>query len=155
MSLSIEQAASQLELHPADLIRILVELNRFSEDLQVAKSDLERVRSVGHLQVWWTPADNGDTLTLSQRLLRIMLDAGLVHPKHTRADNLFRGLRQEARPALRRVVNTLIREEVLHSQMGTQALMVGIHPNAVDDVRQFIKTGQGRVLSLCQQGSRT
>ena len=146
--LGVDHAARWLELHPFEVIRILAVAGELPRDLHLQSSDVERVRVLGGLEIWWEEeptVERGETQ--SRALLRVLvgklLARDLVEPRATRADNLFRGLSPEAQLLLRRSVNMLIRERFLLSRMAVSGLAISVRAGAVDDLRAYSARGVG------------
>lgn len=138
--LSVAQVARMLEIHPFDVVRILTVDQSLPADLRLDASLVERVRQRGGLETWWKaspviPAGEIPARVLGRLMVRQLLDRDLVHPRSTRADNLFRGLDPEAQVVLRRAVNALIREQFLTSHMAAEGLRVALHPTAAAQLR--------------------
>lgn len=154
--MSVEQVAKWLELHPFEIIRVLVADGSLPSDLKLDASNVERIRLAGGLETWWegapepTPGE-APTRGLVRGLLRKVLEKGYVEPRAVRADNLFRGLDSENQRALRRAVNALIREGVLSSSMSATGLTVAIAAAREADVRTFAVEGTGAVDHLWDQ----
>lgn len=154
--MSVEQVAKWLELHPFEIVRILVADGTLPSDLKLDANNVERVRVAGGLETWWDgpPAPSGaesPDRALVRAMLRRMLEKGNVEPKVVRADNLFRGLDIENQRILRRAVNALIREGVLASSMSAMGLTVAITAAREPDVRTFAVEGSGVVDRLWDQ----
>lgn len=154
--MSVEQVAKWLELHPFEIVRILVADGSLPSDLRLDAANVERVRAAGGLETWWEgpPAPiGGQTAAQSiiRQLLLKVLDREYVEPRAVRADNLFRGLDAEHQRGLRRAVNALIREGVLVSSMSATGLTLAIAAARAADVRQFAAEGTGPVAHLWDQ----
>lgn len=138
--LTVAGAARRLEIHPFDVVRLLVaDGDRLPADLRLGPDDLERVRARGGLEYWWeTPPlafpEEPPVRALVRAIVRRMMDRDLVDPHTTRADNLFRGLDPETQVQLRKAVNLLIRDQLLTSRMAEEGLTVGLHPAAMDQL---------------------
>jgi hypothetical protein len=154
--MTVEQVAKWLELHPFEIVRILVADGSLPADLRLDASNVERVRAAGGLETWWegpppvAPGQNAAQATVRQLLLKV-LDKQYVEPRTVRADNLFRGLDAEHQRGLRRAVNALIREGVLISSMSATGLTVAIAEARSADARQFAAEGTGPVSHLWDQ----
>lgn len=146
--MSLEQAARRLEIHPVEVIRILVRLDAFPANLRLDERDLERIRRAGGLRAFWEPGTTGEAMSLLQALLAKLLAEDLVDPAGTRADNLFRGLAAAVQPPLRRLVNHLIREGLLITRMGEQGLSVGLSKERLSELREFVETGRGVIAEV-------
>jgi hypothetical protein len=154
--MTIDQVAKVLELHPFEVVRILVADGTLPSDLRLSEGDVERVRARGGLETWWEgppPVAAGERAerTLVRALARQVVSRGWVEPKSTRADNLFRGLDSERQRVLRRSVNALIREGVLASHMTAMGLVVSARPASVEGLREFAERGTGAIDRLWDQ----
>ena len=148
--LSMDGAARRLDLHPFEVVRLLVADGSLPRDLRLDAIDVERVRRRGGLETWWDgppPVVAGEVRvrTLARVLVGRLIERDIVDPTTTRADNLFRGLDVDSQVALRRAVNVLIREDLLTSRMAAEGLKVGVVPGAVGPLRDFA-AGGGRLL---------
>ena len=154
--MSIEQVARWLEVHPFEIVRILVADGSLPPDLRLDAANAERVRLAGGLETWWegppvpSPGEHADR-TLVRALLQQMVERGCVTPKFVRADNLFRGLDADHQRVLRRAVNALIKNAVVHSAMSATGLTLAIDASKLPQVRQFALEGQGPVDRLWDQ----
>ena len=149
-------AARQLELHPFEVVRILVADGSLPSSLRLEPADLQRVRMCGGLETWWEAEpymEGAETMSraLIRGLLRRMVERGCIEPSATRADNLFRGLAKDHQASLRRSVNALIKEGVLFSQMTATGLTVGVRVSHLDDARAFALSGTGPLDRLWDQ----
>jgi len=154
--MSVEQVAKWLELHPFEIIRILVADGSLPSDLKLDAGNVERIRIAGGLETWWEGAPSTDegeapARALVRGLLKMVVEKGYVEPKSVRADNLFRGLDAESQRNLRRAVNALIREGVLASSMSATGLTVTIATGRDEEVRTFAAAGTGVVDRLWDQ----
>lgn len=138
--LSIATAARQLEVHPFDVVRLLVaESRRLPSDLRLSPEDLDHVRTRGGLEYWWEAPpmafpEEPFVRALVRAVVRRMMDRDLVDPHATRADNLFRGLDPQTQVQLRKAVNLLIRDQLFTSRMAAEGLMVALHPDAMEQL---------------------
>ncbi len=154
--LTVDGAARQLDLHPFDVIRLLVADGGLPKDLRLEAADVERARQGGGLETWWDGAppvepNEPRARTLARGLIARFVARDLVDPRTTRADNLFRGLDSDGQVMLRRAVNVLIKEQLLVSRMDAQGLRVGLVPASLGHLRDFA-AGEGRLLdSLWEQ----
>ncbi|MSQ00599.1 MAG: hypothetical protein EXR71_01740 [Myxococcales bacterium] len=154
--MSVEQVAKWLELHPFEIIRVLVADGTLPSDLRLDAAAVERVRVTGGLETWWNgaPTPQGNE-TLARALVRglmgLLLEKGYVEPNHVRADNLFRGLDADQQRALRRSVNALIRGGVFTSAMSSTGLTVAVATSREADARSFSTKGAGSIDRLWDQ----
>ena len=148
--MTVDQAARWLEVHPFDIVRLLVSDDQLPVDLRLDPFHVERVRVRGGLETWWEvvpTAVPGEprARTLARMLIAAMVERDVVEPRYTRADNLFRGLDGESQVVLRRAVNALIKEQLLSSRMAAEGLTVTIPGSAVQDLHRFAQ-GKSRLL---------
>jgi len=154
--LRVDQVARWLEIHPFEVLRVLVSADRLPPDLRLDANDVERVRELARLETWW----DGAGVPLSDAELVVELAKHLLArlpatTSHTRADNIFRGLDGHRQIFLRRVVNRLARMGYLDIVMTASGLTVSLRaenrpalsalaagPGAVEDlVRQSLVDG--------------
>ncbi len=150
---SIGKLAQELEMHPFDLLRVVVGENLLSADLRYGPTEASRVVHAAGLEAWWDVPPRrrpGETQgqALMQAVLGAMFSRGVIEPHSARADNLFRGLDPETRAAMRRVVNALIRAGVLTSSMTAKGLSVTIPAGTLESVRSFVEEGSGGVVEV-------
>jgi hypothetical protein len=154
--MSVEQVARWLELHPFEIVRILVADGSLPSDLKLDSANVERIRTAGGLETWWegppTPA-NGETAqhALVRAGVRELVQRGWVEPRHVRADNLFRGLEAEYQRVLRRAVNTMIREGFIVSSMSATGLTVAIAAARLTEARGFAEGAGGPIEKIWDQ----
>ncbi len=146
--MTIEQVARWLELTPFEIVRILVADGSLPSDLRLDSANVERIRVAGGLETWWegppapSPHEHAHK-ALVRALLNQVAQRGYVRPNFVRADNLFRGLDSEHQKVLRRAVNALIKEAVLHPQMSATGLTLALDESRLGQVRQFVSDGTG------------
>lgn len=148
--LGVADAARQLELHPFEVVRILVADGSLPAELRLDAAQLARVRAAGGLQTWWDgPAEplagEREERAGIRALLRKMIEQGAVEPKAARADNLFRGLDADRQHRLRGSVNSLIQHGILFSHMTATGLTIGVRAGELDEARAFAFDGTGRI----------
>ncbi len=154
--MSVEQVAKWLELHPFEIIRVLVADGSLPSDLKLDAGAVERVRVAGGLETWWNgaPAPQGNesaARALVRGLLGLLVEKGYIEPKHVRADNLFRGLDADQQRVLRRSVNALIRGGVFTSAMSSTGLTVAVATSREADAKAFVTKGTGPIDRLWDQ----
>lgn len=125
--LRIDQAARWLEIHPFEVLRVLVAADRLPADLRLDANDVERIRELAKLETWW----DGTGIPLSDPELVSALATQLLTrlpgaADRTRADNIFRGLDGHRQIFLRRVVNQLARIGYLDIVMTASGLSVSL-----------------------------
>lgn len=156
--LRVDQVARWLEIHPFEVVRVLVSADCLPADLRLDATDVERVRELARLETWWDGAgvplsDSELVVELGKHLLVRLPEASC----RTRADNIFRGLDGHRQIFLRRVVNRLARMGYLDIVMTASGLTVSLRAEnrpalaalstgsvAVEDlVRQSLVDGAG------------
>lgn len=147
---TVSSVAHQLDLHPFEVVRLLTAADALPRDLRLEAAHVERVRVTGGLETWWevpppTVAGEPRARTLARLMVGRMIERGVVSPRSTRADNLFRGLDPDAQIVLRRAANVLIKEQLLTSRMAAEGLVVGVAPASLSQLREFA-AGGGRLL---------
>lgn len=125
--LRVDQVARWLEIHPFEVLRVLVSADRLPADLRLDANDVERVRELAHLETWWDgagvpPSDGELVAELARQLLARLPEAS----SRTRSDNVFRGLDGHRQIFLRRVVNQLARMGYLDIVMTASGLTVSL-----------------------------
>lgn len=137
---SIGRVAQALELHPFEVLRILVTMQALPRDLHLRPEDVEHLAASGGLEVWWHGGRLADPRlrapdVLLQALAAQLLDRGVVDPDWTRADNLFRGLDGQSQAVVRRGVNAWIRSGAMGSRMSNRGLEVTVRRSGLDHMR--------------------
>ena len=150
---TLGQVGRSVEIHPLELIRVLVAENLLSSDLRFSAPDVARIEKVAGLETWWedlptTAGDESHGQILMRGVLRQMVHRNVLEPYATRADNLFRGLDPASRTVMRRVVNALIRESSLVTRMTGHGLVVTIPATSSESVRMFLERRSGALIDL-------
>lgn len=129
---SVNRVAAALDLHPFEVIRLVVAEGALPADLRLHPVDVARVVEAGGLETWWeeppgSPPPRAAELVplLAEELLR----REIVDPTWTRADNLYRGLGPAGQAVVRRAVNAWIRSGVLASRMSARGLELSVRPS--------------------------
>jgi hypothetical protein len=142
--LGLEEIAKLLEIHPSEVIRILVSLQAFPVSLKVERNMVETIKRAGKIEDWWSHRiEPTSRVELVRQTLAILIERSTS----TRADNLFRGL-PEMGGWLKKVVNLLILEGFLVTHMETLGLMVAIAENRKSEINDFIQQGTGKIAEL-------
>lgn len=154
--MSVEQVARWLELHPFEIVRILVADGSLPSDLRLDAGSVERVRVAGGLETWWdaAPAPEGNEpahRALVRALLGKLVAKGHGEANPVRADNLFRGLDADSQRALRRSVNALIRGGILTSAMSATGLTIALASGRDAELQAFCADGSGPIDRLWDQ----
>jgi len=142
--LSLVSAARQLEVHPFELVRILVACEALPEDLTLRPDALPNVSRMAGLERWW---DDGrlDQVDPLPRSVAVALCAKLsAHAAEapTRFDNVFRGMSAAHQPVARRVVQRLTQAGLLR----TTPTPTGMHLAIAEDQAPLVALiGQGEV----------
>lgn len=152
---SVGRVAAALELHPFEVIRVLVSEGDVPTDLRLRPGDVARVVEAGGLEAWWDPADpvalERSAAVLVPALARQLLERGVVEPAWTRADNLFRGLDPRAQAVVRRAVNAWIRAGAMGSRMSARGLELTVRPAGEPDLRGVAEGVPGSYAALLEE----
>jgi hypothetical protein len=125
--LTLQDLARWLELHPYDIVRILVAADALPDDLRFESGDVDRVRELGGIEAWWADAPAGaeDEAGLRAALVKQLNERGAFGDEGaTRFDNLLRGLGPDHQVAMRRVAQQLIKEHHLVTRPTATGLQV-------------------------------
>lgn len=142
----LHAAASALVVHPFEVVRLLVISGADTTSLSTTDADLDKLRTFGQLETWWTgPGDLPEDDNARRRVVRGMLDAmvqrELVGQSTTRLDNLWRGLGDEDREVAQQAVMVLHELGFLASLATAAGPKVSIHPDALDAVKDLVARG--------------
>lgn len=152
---SVGRVATALELHPFEVIRVLVAEGDMPADLRLRPRDVARVVEAGGLEAWWDPRDaavlEGSARALVPALARQLLERGVVEPAWTRADNLFRGLDARAQAIVRRAVNAWIRSGAMGSRMSARGLELTVRTSGEPDLRGLAEGVPGSYAGLLEE----
>lgn len=137
---SVGRVAQALELHPFEVLRILVSMQALPRDLRLRPEDVQHLAAEGGLEVWWQAGRLSEPRArtpsvLLQTLAGQLLDRGVVEPDWTRADNLFRGLDASSQATVRRAVNAWIRSGKMGSRMSNRGLEVTVRRSGLEHFR--------------------
>lgn len=115
--LSLSEAALRLGIHPFDLVRVLVALGSFPDDLHLSEEDLARVEQLGGLETWWAPGTLAESVRgadpvplrgMARALAIQLVEHEVFGEASTRLDNLFRGLHPEDQGQARVVLQCMV-----------------------------------------------
>ena len=125
--------ARNLGIHPFDVVRILTVKDAFHPTLRFDQADLEKVRSYGGVETWWTGDHKVEDDPIRARgilrsIVREMVRRRLVGDRTTRADNISRGLEPEDEVIARRALNHLIQEHLLRTHSTPMGNHISIVP---------------------------
>ncbi len=126
--LDMAQVAERLQIHPFELVRCLVNLERLPADLRFASSELEDLRSAVGIQTWFPegrtrgPSPAG----LVQDLAHQLVSRGVVGEAGTRLDNCTRGLSEEEDELALQVLRALVAEGMLSSWTSELGVQIAI-----------------------------
>lgn len=154
---TLAEVASQLDLAPLEVARILGHIGVLEPDLRVTDASLKRLSEAAGIQRWWTgveplpPSDPDRTQLLVRLLARKLLARDRVGPQTTRGDNLLRGLKTADQNRLRPVVNALIRAEVLTTRSSWRGVQISVAPGREEALRAL---GGGHRLATVLQDPR-
>lgn len=151
--LRVDEVAVGLDVHPFDVVRMLAVSGGLPRDLRLDGEDVANLRALGGLETWWgddlgVDLDREGPLPLLRALAAQLITRGVVEPRFTRADNLFRGLAPEPQGILRRWVNALIRERYLATRMSPHGLQIAVCRSGLGDVELFASQGMGVLATL-------
>jgi len=108
--LSIKDLAAGLDLHPHEVVRVLVANDALTDDLRFDAGTIERVRELGGVQTWWTSAPPADDAELGKALgARFIEQDATSEEKATRFDNLLRGAADDRQRDVRRAAQRLLK----------------------------------------------
>lgn len=129
--LTLADVASELAIHPFDLIRILVAERCVTDNLRFDRPQVDVIRRAGGIETWWTAdSTRSDDSILARGLLRDVCEQlvarGVVGDNATRLDNVLRGLETSEQHIVRALVQGLIQLGVLGSRSSARGLYVSI-----------------------------
>jgi hypothetical protein len=114
------EIARRLNLHPFDVVRILVFHDVSRPDYRFDPSEVDWIRSLGGIETWW----GGDCTLLDEpirargvlrSIVRELKRRGYVGTSAVRVDNVFRGMEPDDELLARKALNLLIHEHVVRS----------------------------------------
>ena len=113
-TLTLQDIAAALELHPHEVIRVLVANDLLTDDLRFERDAVETVRELGGVQTWWTEAPPDDEAALPESLLSKFTTHGATsEDSAARFDNLLRGLSDDQQRGVRQATRQLIQTGAL------------------------------------------
>ncbi len=144
--LTVADVARWLEVHPFDILRILAAHGGPPDDLRFEMNDVDRIRSVGGLEVWWhegePPLEEGNEQASMLRALAMrMLEKEIGGPRTTRLDNIFRGLEAQRQRLARTLVQVLLQHGWLATVSTEQGTHVTITPGRMGHMAQLAQGG--------------
>ena len=152
--LGVAHAAAALQIHPFELVRALVNLERLPTDLRFAESHLDTLRDAIGLQVWFPegrisePTPKG----LLKDIAHQLVSRGVVGESGTRLDNCTRGLSEEEDELALHLLRGLVSEGVLKSWTSQLGVQVAIEEGKEYLVADLAEGGEppGAVSALLQ-----
>jgi hypothetical protein len=126
--LTVSDVARWLEVHPFDIVRILVATGGTPHDLRFETEDVDRIRKMGGLEVWWqegepTLVPDREQECMLRAMASRMLEKEIGGPRTTRLDNIFRGLESKRQQLARELVQILLQ----HGWLATVSTETGTH----------------------------
>lgn len=141
--LGVADIARRLEIHPFDVVRILVYNNVVRPSWRFDESDLNDIRKLGGIETWWTQECALDQDTIRARGILRSIIRELTARKHvgtsaTRVDNVFRGLEPEDEILARKALNLLIQEQIVKSTPTAIGTFVSLNPEKAEVVEAIL-----------------
>jgi hypothetical protein len=132
--LQVADIARQLAIHPFDVVRILAFSNVAHSSMQFDPADVEKVRTLGGIETWWSAdcalaTDGLRPRSIVRSILRELLGRGFVGNRTTRVDNVVRGMSTDDEVVARKALNLLIQERFLRSVPTAIGTFVSISPD--------------------------
>lgn len=129
--LTLADVASELAIHPFDLIRILVAERCLTDNLRLERSQVDVIRRAGGIETWWTAdSSRSDDAVQARGLLRDvcsqLVGRGVVGDNATRLDNVMRGLETDEQHIVRALVQGLVQLGLVGSRTSSRGLYVSI-----------------------------
>ena len=126
--MGVAQAAANLQIHPFELVRALVNLERLPADLRFTDGDIGTLREAIGLQTWFpegrisepTPAG------LLKDIAHQLVTRGVVGESGTRLDNCTRGLEEDEEQLALQLLRGLVAEGVLQSWTSELGVQIAI-----------------------------
>lgn len=156
--LSLNEASLRLGIHPFDLVRVLVSLGSFPDDLHLTEEELARVEQLGGLETWWTPdaraepfrhADPVPLRGMARALAIQLVEHEVIGEASTRLDNLFRGLDPDAQQHARVVLQCMLQAGLVQSITTPSGLNVSVPIERGEDLVSIAR-GDGMPDSLAK-----
>lgn len=126
--LSLAETATQLALHPFDLVRALVHLNALPDDLRFDRDAVDGLRQRIGLQTWFPEGRQSPATPkgLLQDLSHQLVTRGVVGETGTRLDNLSRGLDEAEKEQAMALVRGLHAAGVVQTWTEPSGLMISV-----------------------------
>ena len=127
--LGVGDMATELGIHPFDLIRILVAEDRLPPELRFDPSEAGSLSRAGGIEAWWDRPRRDDEIgarALLRDLAAQLVQRGVVGENATRLDNLLRGLDAEDQLLVRAFLQELLSMGLLASRNSPTGLRVSI-----------------------------
>ncbi len=137
--LTLQDLSRWLELHPYEVVRVLVAGEALPDDLRFTREDVDRVRAMGGIELWWSdpPAAGGaeaEAALLAGLAGQLLAREVFGRERATRFDNLLRGLDPEQQRAMRRAVQRLLKA----GHLATRSSPTGLRVYAPEDSRGYL-----------------
>lgn len=142
--MGVAQAAASLQIHPFELVRALVNLERLPTDLRFTDSDISTLREAIGLQAWFPegrisePSPAGLLKDLSHQLV----SRGVVGDSGTRLDNCTRGLGEEEEELALQMLRGLVAEGILQSWTSELGVQIAIEEGKEYRVADLAEGGE-------------
>lgn len=145
--LTVADVARWLEVHPFDILRILAASGGPPADLRFEMDDVDRIRSLGGLEVWWQEGEPSLVADKQQEsMLRAlagrMLEKEIGGPRTTRLDNIFRGLEAGRQRLARGLVQVLLQHGWLATVSTDNGTHVTITPGRMGHMAAIAQGGE-------------
>jgi len=123
--LSIKDLAASLDLHPHEVVRVLVANDAMTDDLRFDQDAIERVRALGGVQTWWPEAPPTDEAALVAALgAKFIAEDATSEAKATRYDNLTRGVEEARHRDIRKAAQALLKSKHLKTCSSATGLRI-------------------------------
>lgn len=143
--MSVAQAASSMQIHPFELVRALVNLERLPSDMRFSSPDLAEIRAAIGLELWFpegrtnAPSPKG----LLRDLAHQLVSRGVVGERGTRLDNCTRGLSEEESELAIQLLRGLISEGILQTWTSELGVQIAIEEGKEYVVADLAEGGEG------------
>ena len=127
--LGVGEAATELGVHPFNLIRILVAADKLPPELRFDPAELPGIAKAGGIETWWQGPRRQDEIPargLLRDLCSQLVERGAVGENATRLDNLLRGLDAEDQALVRAFLQELVELSLLTTRNSPTGLRVSI-----------------------------
>ncbi len=122
--------ATELGVHPFDLVRILVADDKLPADLRFEPAQAEAIRKAGGIESWWEGPRREDDIgarALLRDLTAQLVRRGVVGENATRLDNLLRGLDAEDQQLVRAFLQELLDMDLVSTRNSPTGLRVSVN----------------------------